>query len=410
MSHLEQDWQHERFRQLFTALGEHYRVVRYDRVGVGLSDRERTRFDMQTEVADLRSLADHLNLDRFSILGVSCGVPPSVAFAGAQPERVERLILYAGFLRGTDIGTAEIRCAVLDLVRASWGMGSRAVGDLFAPELSAQERAEWSERQRRSASKETAARLLELTFALDCSDVAPRLKTPTLVLHRRRDPTIPFECGRKLAAAIPGAKLIALEGMPHVPWEGDRDAIVRAILEFSGTVPDASRSIGSPDARGTDRPDAVLVREGDIWMASFKGRNAHLRHTKGLDDLALLFSNPGRSIHVTDLLAGVVGASSDDASPQALLDDAALDAIRQRARDIESDLAEAEAASDLGRLEGLRHEREALLDEVRSSVGLAGKSRNMNSAVERARKAVTARLRDTVTKMRVVHPELANTQ
>jgi pimeloyl-ACP methyl ester carboxylesterase len=60
-----------------------------------------------------------------------------------------------------------------------------------------------------------------LTFLLDVSDIVGRVRTPTLVLHRDRDAAIPARLGRDLARRIPGARLAALTGETHVPWDGN---------------------------------------------------------------------------------------------------------------------------------------------------------------------------------------------
>ena len=83
--------------------------------------------------------------------------------------------------------------------------------------------------QRASADAETAAATLEAIYATDVRDVLGDIRAPALVIHRRDDKAIPFELGRDLAARIPGARLIALEGEIHLPWLGDRDSVLAAL-------------------------------------------------------------------------------------------------------------------------------------------------------------------------------------
>jgi pimeloyl-ACP methyl ester carboxylesterase len=401
VSHLEEDWRDPDFARTFGALGERFTVVRYDRVGVGLSDRNRERFDLDAEVEDLSAVADHLDLARFSLMGFSCGGPPAVIYAADHPERVERLVLYASFVHGAQIGTPELRSAVRDLVRAHWGIGSRAIANLFAPDLSGAEIKSYGARQRAGASAQAAARLLDLTFAMDAREPAGRVRCPTLVVHRREDATIPFECGRRLAAAIPGAELVPLEGKCHVPWRGDGEAFVRAVTALAGAA--ESGAPGPNDASG----DAELERRGNVWEIAYGGRRVHVEHVKGLGDLALLLAHPGRPIHAVDLARGAVG--SDEAERELgepVLDERARREIAARVAELEGALDEADAAHDLGRLDALRAERESLLDALGGATGLGGRERRMPSAAERARKAVSARLRDAIGRIARVHPEL----
>ncbi|MGB5698134.1 MAG: alpha/beta hydrolase [Polyangiales bacterium] len=138
ISHVEKDWAHDRFRVFFSALARDHLVVRYDRVGVGLSDRMRDLDDMtvEREVTDLEHLIDHLELDEVTLFGVSCGGPTAVTYAVRHPTRVRSIIMHGSYLRGCTIGNPEVRAAMLGLVRASWGLGSKTLASIFTPDVS----------------------------------------------------------------------------------------------------------------------------------------------------------------------------------------------------------------------------------------------------------------------------------
>src|SRR6185369_9770842 len=95
VSHLELDWQSPGFRRFWEGVADGYAFVRYDRLGVGMSDRTVQDSDLTIdgEVATLRALLDELELERVSLVGGSCGSCTAIAFAAAFPERVERLVL-----------------------------------------------------------------------------------------------------------------------------------------------------------------------------------------------------------------------------------------------------------------------------------------------------------------------------
>jgi pimeloyl-ACP methyl ester carboxylesterase len=208
VSHLEADWADPTFRAFFSSLAAQGTVVRYDRAGVGLSDRDRSAFSFEDEVADLGAVIADAGVDRPALLGISCGGPPCVRYAARHPAGVSRLLLYGSFARGCDTAPPAVRGAVSALVRASWELGSRTLADLFAPELSRAEVRRVCRAQRVSASAETAAELLELTYRMDVSDAVGAVSVPTIVMHRRGDQSVPFQCGRDLAAALPGATLV----------------------------------------------------------------------------------------------------------------------------------------------------------------------------------------------------------
>ena len=56
---------------------------------------------------------------------------------------------------------------------------------------------------------------------IDVSELLPRVTVPTLVLHCRNEAVVPFEEGRRIAAGIPGARFVALEGHNHLVLESD---------------------------------------------------------------------------------------------------------------------------------------------------------------------------------------------
>jgi tetratricopeptide (TPR) repeat protein len=150
-------------------------------------------------------------------------------------------------------------------------------------------------------------------------------------------------------------------------------------------------------------PVHVLRRDGDAWRVTYEGVDALVRDTKGMRDLGVLLAAPGREVAAAELMAqGMVMEAGADAT----LDERARREFKQRLDDIETELAEAEAGNDLGRVERISAERDALIDELAAATGLGGRSRTLGDPAERARKAVTARLRDAIERITAVHPDL----
>jgi pimeloyl-ACP methyl ester carboxylesterase/DNA-binding CsgD family transcriptional regulator len=230
VSHLETDAAEERYTRFWHRVGEGFALLRYDRLGVGLSDREAGPDDMtlEADLACLEALLDVVGAERATLLGGSSGGCTAIAYAARRPERVERLLLYGAYARGADVASADVRAAVLAAVRSHWGLGSRLLAQIFlgadAPE--AQER--FARLQREAADAETAARLLELVYGVDVSADVARVAAPATVVHRRSDRAVPYELGRRLAAALPEATFVPLAGSAHLPWHEDGDAVVRA--------------------------------------------------------------------------------------------------------------------------------------------------------------------------------------
>jgi pimeloyl-ACP methyl ester carboxylesterase/DNA-binding CsgD family transcriptional regulator len=248
LSHLELDWRDEPFRRFWELVAEGYTLVRYDRVGVGMSDREGldVQLTADSDVALLGRVLDELELERVVLLGGSSGGSAAISFAARFPERVERLLLYGAYADGAAVSTPQVREAIVTTVRSHWGLGSRLLADIFLGNVGSSEQKRFARYQRAATSAETAARLLELVYRTDVRAELPVVRAPTLVVHRRSDRAIPYELGRELAAAIPGATLIPLDGCAHFPWAGDAHSVVRALRSFLSPQPEARRLAGEP--------------------------------------------------------------------------------------------------------------------------------------------------------------------
>lgn len=404
VSHLEEDWENPTYRYFFEGLARNHRVIRFDRLGAGLSDRKRDVIDLPSEVATLSGLMDHLELETAGILGIACAGPPAIVYAAQNPERVTHLALFGSYVDGQDVGKAEVKLALQTLVRTHWGLGSKALADLFSPDLSTEERTAMSRAQRSAASAEMSARLLALTFDVEVREDAAALKAKTLVVHRKRDSAIPFSAGRELAASLPNAVLVALDGNQHVPWLGDVDAAIEVLLDFFHSE-DAGET-GAGKSPREAQPVNQMRLEGDLWHVSFLGQNVHVPAALGLEDLATLLSRPSEEILALELWSGEGGGSELESGSDPILDEKALTKYRERLAEIEQALTQAEERGHSAQAEAHRMERDALARQLRQSVGLGGKRRGLGDEAERARKAVSARVRASIKKITAVHPQL----
>jgi len=132
-----------------------------------------------------------------------------------------------------------------------------------------------------------------------------------------------------------------------------------------------------------------------------------MRDAKGLADLAPLLAAPGREISAVDLVAassGGLGRADLRLGSDEVLDETARRQVRQRLADLDEEIAEADAWADPERASRARAERDALVSEITGATGLAGRARRLGDQPERARKAVTARIRDMIGRIERVHP------
>lgn len=230
LTHVEHDWTSPVWRPLLERIGQHHTVVRYDERGCGLSDRDVDDFSLDAWVEDLEAVVDAARLERFPLLGISQGGAIAIAYAARHPERVSNLVLYGSYLRGRlerdpSPSEREEAEALRQLVRVGWGKDSDEYRRVFAaqfwPAADLEQMRAFTELQRVSASADSAARIVDEFDRMDVTNLAASIQAPTLVLHVEDDARIPFDEGRRVASAIPGATFVPLPGRNHVLAPGD---------------------------------------------------------------------------------------------------------------------------------------------------------------------------------------------
>jgi pimeloyl-ACP methyl ester carboxylesterase/DNA-binding CsgD family transcriptional regulator len=275
VSHLELDWESADFRAFVETLAARRRVVRYDPLGTGLSDRRREggHGGLDGELEALAAVVGAAELGRTALLGISSGACLAAAFAARAPDAVEALVLYGGYARGAEVAAPEVRESMLSVVSAHWGLGSRLLADLFLPEASAEELEAFARFQRQAAPPETAVAHLEFVYSVDVAAELAQIDAPTLVLHRRQDRAIPFELGRALTASIPGARLVTLEGSQHLPWRGNTAAVAAAVGEFLDGDAGAGALLGPRSPEAEVEPPTLSERELEVLTLVAAGLN-----------------------------------------------------------------------------------------------------------------------------------------
>ena len=226
MNHLEYDWEVPLLRHVVHGLARDNTYIRYDARGCGMSDWDVDELSLDAWVRDLETVVDAAGIDRFPLLGISQGCAISIAYAVRHPERVSHLILYGGFALGAKKRSPEgleLTNAMATLMRIGWGADNPAFRQMFTAQFmpgAPQEQADFfNELQRRTTSPECAARYLHAVGDFDVTGLLGQVTTPTLVMHVRNDARVPFEAGRQMAAGIPGARFIPLQGQNHLFFE-----------------------------------------------------------------------------------------------------------------------------------------------------------------------------------------------
>lgn len=229
MTHLEHDWQSPIWRHILAEFCHDHTLVRFDQRANGLSDWEVDEVSFEAFVNDLSAVIDAAGLERFPLIGISQGCASSIAYAVANPKKVSKLILYAGYGRGNEkrgsASSKEQAVAMRTLIKTGWGQDNPVFRQMFSsnfmPGATTEQWAWFNDLQRQCANGENAARIREANDNIDVTELLPQVTCPTLVMHCRGDAVAPFSEGRRMASMIPNARFVPFEGVNHIILEDE---------------------------------------------------------------------------------------------------------------------------------------------------------------------------------------------
>jgi class 3 adenylate cyclase/pimeloyl-ACP methyl ester carboxylesterase len=309
ISHLEMGWEDPPQARFYRRLASFSRLLLFDKRGVGLSDRVSGVATLEERMEDIRAVMDEAGSQRAVLFGNSEGATMAALFAATYPERTAAAILY-GIAEGpADMKPEQVQ-SLISGIEQIWGQGITATN--MAPSRCDDPhfREWWARFERASASPGAAALAMAMNMQLNIRPVLPTIRVPTLVLYRAGDGAI-LMSSRQIGALIPGARVIELPGVDHIPWIGDADSILDEVQEFvTGVRPapepdrvlatvlftDFVSSTARAAAMGDRRWRDVLETYYSVarnQLGRFRGREVK---TTG-DGVLATFDGPARGIH-----------------------------------------------------------------------------------------------------------------
>jgi class 3 adenylate cyclase len=298
-------WEQPHFARFLEGLASFTRLILFDKRGTGLSDRPRT-LTLETQMDDIRAVLDEVGSQRAALLGGVQGAQLCALFAATYPERSRGLVLYHPLVSPSD--RPVVSPLTGDEARERWGTRelSEEIARRIYPSLAGDPAfLRWHRDYLRfAASPSAAAEFFRMLASTDISDVLPTIRVPTLVLHRagREDPA------RRVAALIPGARLVQVPGEDHAMWVGEGvvaeverflagrddavvpDSILTTVL-FTDIVGSTERAAGLGDRAWRDELERhhTTVRRA---LARFRGNE----HDTAGDGFFATFDGPARAI------------------------------------------------------------------------------------------------------------------
>jgi DNA-binding CsgD family transcriptional regulator/pimeloyl-ACP methyl ester carboxylesterase len=208
-------------------------VVRYDSRGIGLSDQSASDFALDSQVRDLEAVIGRLGQASVALLGPEFSGPAAATYAVRHPDRVSHLILWCTYARATDYVDSPHMQALINQMNNDWDLSMLMIAHsrLDAGGGPAAHRLAGALGQ--TVTREAMEAFISGAQGADVTDLLQRVKSPTLVLHRRQA-HLDVSVAKDLASRIPDARLVLLEGESAAPYLEDADAVLRAIYDFLG--------------------------------------------------------------------------------------------------------------------------------------------------------------------------------
>jgi class 3 adenylate cyclase len=262
-SHLQMQLDDPGYRAWYERLAQTSRIVCYDNRGSGLSDRKVADLTFEGLELDILAVADKLGIEKFALLGISIGSPTAITLAAGHPDRISRLLLWCGFA-SADPANAQAQ-ALNALLEADWNLYTETIAHATVAGWGSSDEAGRFAKLMRAAVGSDIPRRVGFVEGFDINYLLKDIRCPALVLHRQQAMLPDMEGARRLAAALPDAQLLVLDGGALLPWVGDMEAVVTAVEDFLGLATPAAAP--APTPAGAPKPAAggmVIILFTDI--------------------------------------------------------------------------------------------------------------------------------------------------
>lgn len=202
-----------RFIDKFT---QRYKVILFDMRGVGRTDKPDLPYSIGMMADDTVALMDALGIRKAHIMGTSMGSQIAQTIAATYPDRVKGLILVAGFSR------------VLLLMRLVGFLATSVPG--IREKMTG-----WIFQQMYPPTPGSFRRMSDAANRCDTRELLGRISAPTLIVNGTKDVIVPLKITQELAAGIPNARLVLVDG-DHLFAAQEPDLLVKPALAFLGEV------------------------------------------------------------------------------------------------------------------------------------------------------------------------------
>jgi class 3 adenylate cyclase len=324
-SHLALLWEYPPLAEFLDRLASFARLILFDRVGNGMSDRGPTGQAFESWMDDITAVLDAVGSRRTAVFGCHLGGRLALLFAATHPERTTSVVTFGAHpatLRDDDypwgsqpderawlldaIGSVTSRPYMEDLIH---DLAPSAAGDALLEKW-------WRTLYLSAASPVESIDEITAMGPVDIRRLLPAIRVPVLVMHRAGDRMAAVEASRYMAERLPQAQLRVLPGDEHLAFAGDQDAVLGAAQEFlTGLRPVADRdrvvltvmftdivdSTGTAARLGDKRWERLLAEHDEVVRSQLQRFRGQEVETTG-DGFLATFDGPARAIRAAAAL------------------------------------------------------------------------------------------------------------
>lgn len=302
LGHLSLEWQNHANRAYFQGLAKEHRLIRYDGRGAGLSARDITDFSLDTKLADIDAVANHLELTSFALLGFGHAGSAAIAYAAQHPERVSHLILWHSYARTSDVTNIARIEAARSLIQKDWDTYAQLEGYRVSGWAGGRAAAWYSDYVKQSITPGALIAAYQSIADVDVREMLPLVRAPTLILARMASEVLPVDVARNMTAAIPNARLVMLEGTGVIPFPDVVDDYVGAVTHFLEEAGDTEGTVTV----------SLTPRETEVLRLIARGRTS----SEISKELTVSVRTVGR--HITNVYTKIGARTRADATAYAI--------------------------------------------------------------------------------------------
>ncbi|HEX6026125.1 MAG TPA: alpha/beta fold hydrolase [Solirubrobacter sp.] len=302
-------WEWPALASFYRRLAGMGRLILFDKRGTGLSDRVLGIASLEERMDDVRAVMDAVGAERAAVIGVSEGGPMCALFAATHPDRCLALIALGAYARRNwspdyPIGRRAEQDGWLRPTPEQWGTyAARRFLAERAPSIADDEEAvKWyASYLVRGASPSAVAAITDMNEEIDVRHVLGTVRVPSLVMYREDEYL--RAASKYMGERLPGARMVAVPGADHLPWEGDQESVLNEIEAFlSQLQPEAAQpgpiltTVLEAEVPGSDPELAQSA------FTRFRGRTLEAPPGR----IRASFDGPARAVRCASALAGVV--------------------------------------------------------------------------------------------------------